>query len=84
MASKAIPSHLKPPGAGNGEAAEFARKHHGKSQSHMRRQYWSNEGTGQLSSCTSGSSPEAYGTNTEIMGCHYHLHSNTTVDTGIW
>ncbi|KAE9990596.1 hypothetical protein EG327_001239 [Venturia inaequalis] len=35
MASKAIPSHLKPPGAGNGEAAEFARKHHGKSQSHM-------------------------------------------------
>lgn len=35
MASKAIPSHLKPPGAGNGEAAEFARKHHGKSQSHV-------------------------------------------------
>ncbi|QDS70308.1 hypothetical protein FKW77_008239 [Venturia effusa] len=35
MASRAIPSHLKPPGAGNGEAAEFARKHHGKSQSHV-------------------------------------------------
>ena len=39
MAAKsALPSHLKSSGlAGNanGEAAEFARKHHGKTQSHM-------------------------------------------------
>lgn len=41
MAS-AIPSHLKPSGNGsananvaNGEANEFARKHHGKTQSHV-------------------------------------------------
>lgn len=39
MAS-AIPSHLKSAaksalGGSNGEAAEFARKHHGKTQSHM-------------------------------------------------
>ncbi|KAF2404497.1 UTP-glucose-1-phosphate uridylyltransferas-like protein [Trichodelitschia bisporula] len=37
MASKAIPSHLKPnPSSGDaGAASEFARKHHGKSQSHV-------------------------------------------------
>jgi UTP--glucose-1-phosphate uridylyltransferase len=38
MATKsALPSHLKSSGlaGGNGEAAEFARKHHGKTQSHM-------------------------------------------------
>jgi len=29
-----LPSHLKPSGLGNGDA-EFARKHHGKTQSHM-------------------------------------------------
>jgi hypothetical protein len=34
MASRsAIPSHLKPDAAG--EAADFARKHHGKTQSHV-------------------------------------------------
>ena len=32
----ALPAHLKPSGLGNGDAnAEFARKHHGKTQSHM-------------------------------------------------
>ncbi|TVY75943.1 hypothetical protein LSUE1_G005636 [Lachnellula suecica] len=33
----ALPSHLKPSGLGNGDAAnaEFAKKHHGKTQSHM-------------------------------------------------
>lgn len=30
----ALPSHLKPSGLGNGDA-EFAKKHHGKTQSHM-------------------------------------------------
>jgi hypothetical protein len=37
MASKAIPSHLKPQSAASngGDPAEFARKHHGKSQSHV-------------------------------------------------
>jgi UTP--glucose-1-phosphate uridylyltransferase len=40
MASKlsALPSHLKPSAGGaqnNGDAAEFARKHHGKTQSHV-------------------------------------------------
>ena len=39
MASKissALPAHLKPSGAGNGDAnGGFARKHHGKSQSHV-------------------------------------------------
>ena len=35
MTSKAIPSHLKPAAAqGNGDA-DFARKHHGKTQSHV-------------------------------------------------
>jgi hypothetical protein len=32
----ALPAHLKLSGLGNGDAnAEFARKHHGKTQSHM-------------------------------------------------
>jgi hypothetical protein len=32
----ALPAHLKPSTLGNGDAgAEFARKHHGKTQSHM-------------------------------------------------
>ncbi|XTI91928.1 hypothetical protein V2W45_757989 [Cenococcum geophilum] len=36
MASRAIPSHLKPSAAaGNGDAESFARKHHGKTQSHV-------------------------------------------------
>src|SRR5258708_5377843 len=36
MASKAIPSHLKPSSAaGNGDGDSFARKHHGKTQSHV-------------------------------------------------
>lgn len=35
MASKAIPSHLKAQANGDGDAAEFARKHHGKTQSHV-------------------------------------------------
>jgi hypothetical protein len=37
MAAKsAIPTHLKPEDAiGNGDAAGFARKHHGKTQSHV-------------------------------------------------
>ena len=39
MASKissALPSHLKPSGASNGDAdGAFARKHHGKTQSHV-------------------------------------------------
>ena len=36
MASKsAIPTHLKNAAAANGDAADFARKHHGKTQSHV-------------------------------------------------
>jgi len=36
MTSKAIPSHLKTNANGDGgDAAEFARKHHGKTQSHV-------------------------------------------------
>jgi hypothetical protein len=36
MASRAIPSHLKPSAAaGNRDAESFARKHHGKTQSHV-------------------------------------------------
>jgi len=38
MSSKAIPSHLRKPASGDGDdagAAEFARKHHGKTQSHV-------------------------------------------------
>jgi len=32
----ALPAHLKPSTLGNGDAAaEFAKKHHGKTQSHM-------------------------------------------------
>jgi len=34
MSAKAIPQHLKP-AAANGEPADFARKHHGKTQSHV-------------------------------------------------
>jgi UTP--glucose-1-phosphate uridylyltransferase len=41
----ALPAHLKqskPSGLGNGDAAnaEFARKHHGKTQSHMVSEYF--------------------------------------------
>jgi hypothetical protein len=36
MAAKsAIPTHLKNSAAANGDAADFARKHHGKTQSHV-------------------------------------------------
>jgi len=38
MSSKAIPAHLRNPANGEGDeagAAEFARKHHGKTQSHV-------------------------------------------------
>jgi hypothetical protein len=36
MASKsAIPQHLKAAAVPNGEASDFARKHHGKTQSHV-------------------------------------------------
>jgi UTP--glucose-1-phosphate uridylyltransferase len=32
----ALPSHLKPSNAGNnGDEAEFAKRHHGKTRSHM-------------------------------------------------
>jgi hypothetical protein len=31
----ALPSHLKPSALGGDNPAEFARKHHGKTQSHM-------------------------------------------------
>ena len=31
----ALPSHLKPSGLGGDGEKEFARKHHGKTQSHM-------------------------------------------------
>jgi hypothetical protein len=31
----ALPTHLKPPGGGNGDEAEFTKRHHGKTRSHM-------------------------------------------------
>jgi UTP--glucose-1-phosphate uridylyltransferase len=32
----ALPTHLKPPGANNGgDEGEFAKRHHGKTRSHM-------------------------------------------------
>lgn len=31
----ALPGHLKSALGGNGDAADFAKKHHGKTQSHM-------------------------------------------------
>jgi UTP--glucose-1-phosphate uridylyltransferase len=35
IASKALPSHLRPSGLGDEADGGFARKHHGKSQSHV-------------------------------------------------
>ncbi|KAI9704936.1 MAG: hypothetical protein M1836_006716 [Candelina mexicana] len=34
-ALNALPMHLKPSSLGNGDADGFARKHHGKTQSHV-------------------------------------------------
>lgn len=31
----ALPSHLKPGNVNNGDEAEFAKRHHGKTRSHM-------------------------------------------------
>jgi hypothetical protein len=35
MASRAIPSHLKPSAAAGGQDGDFTQRHHGKSQSHV-------------------------------------------------